>query len=76
MEATMATYRLCVLDGAGHVVDRYEPECGSDEEAYAKAETLAGGRAVDIWQDDRWIALLDAADPYRIALQHQEQSAH
>jgi hypothetical protein len=72
----MAIYRLCVLDGAGHVVDRYEPDCASDEEAYVRAEGLADGRAVDIWQSARWIAFLDGADPLRIALQHHEVAAH
>ena len=71
----MAIYQLCVLDRAGHVVDRYEPDCTSDEEAYAKAEMLANGRAVDVWQETRWIALLDGADPQRIALQHHDLTA-
>jgi len=67
----MSLYRLCVIDGAGHVVDLYEPECGSDEEAYHTAEKLiAGSHAIDIWQGDRWIAWLDGADPLRIALAH------
>ena len=66
----MAVYRLSVLDGAGHVVDVYEPDCVSDEEAFHKADTLAGARAVDIWQGERWIALVDGSDPQRIALAH------
>ncbi len=72
----MSLYRLCVIDDAGHVVDRYEPQCGSDEEAFHTAEKLIGNRhAIDIWAIDplkgeRWIAWLDGADPLRIALAH------
>ena len=73
----MSLYRLCVIDNAGHVVDRYEPECGSDEEAYHTAEKLVGGaRAIDIWQGERWIAWLDGDDPLRIALAHHTQGSH
>ena len=32
-EDVMSKYRLSVIDDAGHVVDLYEPECVSDEEA-------------------------------------------
>ena len=66
----MTTYRLNVIDRAGHVVDVYEPDCVSDEEAFHKADTLAQGRTVDVWQGERWIALLDGSDPVRIALSH------
>ena len=65
----MSVYRLCVIDSAGHVVDRYEPECDSDEAAYHTAEKLLSrASAIDVWQNDRWIAWLDGADPVRIAL--------
>ena len=65
----MANYRLCVID-AGYVVDVYEPDCESDEEAYHIATALVGNASIDIWQGDRWIALLDGNDPHRIALAH------
>ncbi len=66
----MSKYRLSVIGAAGHVVDVYEPDCSSDEEAFHKAESLAGGAAIDIWQGDRWIAWVDGNDPCRIALAH------
>ena len=36
-------YRLNVIDASGRVVDVYEPECMSDEEAYHRASALVGG---------------------------------
>ena len=66
----MTPYRLCVIDGSGRVVDRYEVDCGSDEEAYHKACAVLGFASIDIWQDDRWIAWLDGKDPQRIDLMH------
>jgi hypothetical protein len=72
----MSVYRLCVIDDAGHVVDLYEPECASDEEAYHTAEKLVGKHAIDIWEGERWIAWLDGQDPLRIALAHHIQGSH
>jgi hypothetical protein len=66
----MSTYRLNVIDQAGHVIDVYEPECTSDEDAFHRAEELVHQHAVDIWEGDRWIAYLDGNDPVRIALMH------
>ena len=63
-------YRLCIIDSSGRVVDLYEPECVSDEEAFHKATTLVGTASVDIWDGDRWIAWLDGKDPQRIQLMH------
>ncbi len=71
----MTLYRLSVLDGAGHVVDVYEPDCASDEEAFHKADVLAGPHAIDIWQGERWIATIVGSDPLRIVLAHHA-SAH
>jgi hypothetical protein len=80
-EDEMSKYRLCVIDDAGHVVDVFEPECSSDEEAFNKAEALVDGRAIDIWAKDepdgeRWIAWLDGKDPLRIALLHHDVTPH
>ena len=72
----MSLYRLNVIGETGHVVDVYEPECGSDEEAYHTAEMLVNGRAIDIWQGKRWIAWLDGHDPLRIALMHHNHGYH
>ena len=72
----MSLYRFCVIDKAGHIVDVFEPECGSDEEAYYTAEMLVGGRAIDIWQGNRWIAWLNGGDPMRIALAHHGHGPH
>ena len=66
----MTTYRLCVIDAAGYMVDVYEPDCACDEEAYHKATTLVGRASIDIWQGERWIAWVDGKDPHRIALAH------
>jgi len=74
----MSKYRLSVIDDAGYVIDVYEPECTSDEDAYRRAEELRSSNAIDIWQGDRWIAWLDGKDPQRIALLHHQtqSSAH
>ncbi len=77
----MSKYRLSVIDNAGHVVDVYEPDCVSDEEAFHKADELVAGNAIDIWAIDktdgeRWIAWLDGKDPLRIALHHHDTTAH
>jgi hypothetical protein len=64
-----SSYRLYVID-SGRVTDLYEVDCGSDEEAYHKASGVVGTASVDIWQGDRWIALLDGKDPQRINLMH------
>jgi len=63
-------YRLHVIDSSGRVVDLYEPECSSDEEAYDKATLVVGTRSVDIWCGTRWIAWLDGKDPHRIEHMH------
>ena len=63
-------YRLHVIDASGRVVDLYEPECVSDEDAYHRASKIVGTAAVDIWQGDRWIGWLDGSDPRRIELMH------
>lgn len=65
-----STYRLCVIDNSGRVVDLYEPECVSDEEAFHKATILVGAASIDIWHGDRWIAWLDGKDPQRVQLMH------
>lgn len=72
---SLALYRLYVIDVSGRVVDLYEPECVSDEEAYHKATTVVGNASIDIWQGDRWIACLDGKDPHRIALAHHVPNA-
>jgi hypothetical protein len=72
---SLAPYRLYVIDMSGRVVDLYEPECVSDEEAYHKATTVVGNASIDIWQGDRWIACLDGKDPHRIALAHHVPNA-
>jgi hypothetical protein len=74
-EAQMPLYRLSVIDQAGYVIDIYEPECVSDEDAFRRAEALVGRASIDIWQADRWIAWLDGKDPARLALAHHALSA-
>ena len=64
------SYNLYVIDGSGRVVDQYEVDCGSDEEAYHKASAVVGTASIDIWQGDRWIAWLDGKDPLRVDLMH------
>lgn len=59
-------HRFYVIDLSGHVIDLYEPECSSDEEA----TSLVGNASVDIWQGDRWIGWVDGKDPRRIDLMH------
>lgn len=67
---TASFYRLNVIDASGRVVDLYEVDCASDEEAYHIASGLVGSACIDIWQGDRWIAWLDGKDPQRVDLMH------
>jgi hypothetical protein len=46
----MADYRLYFHDALGHITRVVEMRCASDAEAIAKAEGLADGQAVELWQ--------------------------
>lgn len=46
----MADYRLYFHDALGHIVRLVEMRCANDAEAIAKAEELAKGQSVELWQ--------------------------
>lgn len=64
----MPKYRFSVIGKNGSVIDIYEPDCVSDEDAYNKADMLKGANVIDIWQGDRWVGMVDGQDPHRMAL--------
>lgn len=50
----MASYRFYMLDQIGQTLTASDADCGSDERAFAWAQTTLGEDAgVEIWQGDR-----------------------
>jgi hypothetical protein len=54
----MAEYRAYLVDSGGHFFDAVPLICADDAEAMEKAEPLAVGHDVELWQLDRKIATL------------------
>lgn len=52
----MPDYRACLLDSAGRFADVVPLECADDDEAMKRAQQLANGRDVELWQRIRKIA--------------------
>ncbi len=56
-EATVAHYRMFLLDGRGHILAREEYEASDDDDAIAKARVLFAARAhysgFEVWQLSR-----------------------
>jgi hypothetical protein len=57
--ALVPDYRVYTLDEDGHIVRRSENHCPDDEAALERAKNLADGHAVELWERDRCIALID-----------------
>jgi hypothetical protein len=51
----MSDYRAYFLDDNGHVLNRYDMTCETDEQAITQARTLANGHDIEVWQLDRVI---------------------
>jgi len=55
-------YRVYTLGEDGHIKGRAEICCPDDEAALEHAKQLADGHAVELWERDRRIALVDGKD--------------
>jgi hypothetical protein len=53
-------YRVYLLDDHGHVFAREDIIAENDEEAVLSAAQLQNGRAIEVWQLDRRVALIKA----------------
>ncbi len=51
----MPDYRLYLLNDRGHIHSAKDLQCSSDEEAVEKAEQFRDGRALELWQQARFI---------------------
>ncbi len=60
--ALVPDYRVYTLGEDGHIVRRTETYCLDDEAALERAKNLAEGHAVELWEGDRFIALIDGKD--------------
>ena len=52
-------YRVYLLDDDGHVFAREDMIAENDEEAVLSATQLQNGRAIEVWQLDRRVALIE-----------------
>jgi hypothetical protein len=52
-------YRVFVVGEDGHVLDRYEFWCATEEEAKERARQLLDGRDVELWHRDQRIAIFN-----------------
>ncbi|HEX2652148.1 MAG TPA: hypothetical protein VHN11_00660 [Xanthobacteraceae bacterium] len=53
----MADYRIYFVGEAGHFCDVMPLACANDAEAVEQAKRVAAGRAVELWQLDRKVAV-------------------
>ena len=57
--APVPDYRVYTLGEDGHIKGRTEIRCPDDEAALERAKNLADGHAVELWEGNRRIALID-----------------
>jgi hypothetical protein len=55
----MPEYRVYIIGSDGHFHSAVPLECADDNEAMKRAERLADGQDVELWQRDRKIARFD-----------------
>lgn len=55
----MAEYKLYFLNLQGEIQVRVDLVCGDDEEAAFTARGAADGRAMELWQGERFVAKFD-----------------
>jgi hypothetical protein len=56
----LPNYKLYFVDGAGHIHNRMDIEANDDAAAVAKAEDLAKGQALELWQSARIVKKISA----------------
>ena len=55
----MHGYRAYIIASDGHIRDRIDLFCESDEEAKERAQQLVDGHAVELWDEGRRIAVFE-----------------
>ena len=56
----MPDYRLCFLNKDNRVMTHIERACDDDLSALAKARALAADYAIEIWQAERRVAVVES----------------
>ena len=59
----MKTYRVYLLDEAGHIRRAREMDCANDGEAIARARLLAAQQGVEVWERARLVSSLPPPNP-------------
>ncbi|HWE06651.1 MAG TPA: hypothetical protein VG274_08085 [Rhizomicrobium sp.] len=62
----MPGYRLCFLNKDNRIMTHIEHVCDDDLSALAKARTLATSFAVEIWQEERRVAIVEKGTAPRL----------
>jgi hypothetical protein len=57
------TYRAYVIGVGGRIMDVYELACDTDERAIQAARAYVDGRAIELWDRERRIAVLPPLEP-------------
>ena len=55
----MLGFRAYIIGPDGHVIDRVDILCESEEEAKQRARRLVDGHAVELWDEARKVARYD-----------------
>ena len=63
-----AGYRAFFLNDGGHITSSVEITAPDDETAFAQAQmSLHGGQRAELWQEARYIGVVQACSTYRRA---------
>jgi hypothetical protein len=60
---TRYEYRAFVIGADGHVVDRYDLFCASQDEARDRAKQLVDGQDIELWRGAQKIATFRHTEP-------------
>ena len=60
----MHGYRAYIIGRNGHIQDRIDLFCGSEEAAKQRAKQLVDGHAVELWDEARKIARFEPETPH------------
>ena len=58
----MHGYRVYVIGSDGHIRNRIECFCESDDDAKQRAQQLVDGHAVELWDEARKVARFEPAE--------------
>jgi hypothetical protein len=59
--ASLHVYRAYMLNDRGHFLKVFELFCRDDEDAIEQARLLADGRAMEVWELNRKVAVIPAS---------------